>query len=121
MATWKVLKFKRPDGTRPVDSFLSSAQVSKVDRRKVDSRVRMIESVEQLQTDWVVNYQTTNLQRLKPNCQIRFLCHRDAEGKRIILFNGMLKKGKHLPDDKILEAEQMFSEFNQGLGHVENY
>lgn len=81
----------------------------------------MIQSIEQLQTDWVVNYETSNLQRLKPNCQIRFLCRRDMKEKKIILFNGMLKKGKHLPADKIMEAEQMLTEFNQGLGDEQDY
>jgi hypothetical protein len=81
----------------------------------------MVQSVEQLQSGWCVDYLTTELQRLKPNCQVRFLCRRNDALKCIILFNGMLKKSKHLPADKITEAEQMLAEFNQGLGDVEDY
>ncbi len=81
----------------------------------------MIGRLEQLQGVWVVNYETTDLQRLKPNCQIRFLCARNNAKKEIVVFNGMLKKGKKLSKDKIYEAEQMLIEFSKGLGDVEDF
>jgi hypothetical protein len=121
MSTWKVTKFRRANGNCPVDDFLASPEVSKRDRSKVVTRVRMIESSEQLQNEWVVNYETTDLQRLKPNCQLRFLCARCNSKKQIIIFNDMLKKSKHLPNDKIHEAEQMLIELNKGLGNVEDF
>ena len=37
------------------------------------------------------------------------------------MLNGMLKQGKHLPDDKIREAEKLLSEFKKGEGSVEDY
>lgn len=121
MATWKVLKYRRADGTCPVDDWLSSSQTSKVDRRKVHTRIRMLQQVDHIPADWVVDYQTTELQRFKPNCQHRFLCIRLDEKKQIILLNGMLKKAKHLPADRITEAEALATELRQGRGNVEDF
>ena len=121
MALWRVSKFRRSSGVCPVDDYLGSAQVSAQDRRRVDTRVRMIQSVEQIPGEWVVDYKTTNLQRLKPNCQHRFLCIRLEDEKHVILLCGTLKQKKNLPADKINEAETMLSECEQGEGDVEDY
>lgn len=122
MAFWKVKKFKRADGSCPVDSHLASSQVSPSDRKGIDSRLRIIMQLERVDVMHVENYVSTALQRYKPNNQHRFFCIKDDDKREIILLNGFMKKStKKYPNDKIKEAEKLKEEFEQGLGNAPDY
>ncbi len=96
------------------------------DLNKITNRIRMIRQIEDfLPSGWVVNYESTDLQRLSieaPNKKaVRFLCEKTDEKKEIVLFNGMLKKRKNLPPDKVNEANKLQDEFRKGEGSVEDF
>lgn len=121
---WKVLKFRRSTGECPVDDWLGSKEVAPRDRGAIDSRIRMITQIDgQLPSGWVVDYVTTDLQRLERKAPgkkaIRFLCEKDDKAKTIVLFNGMVKKSKDLP--KVNEANKLQQEYRSGHGTTEDF
>jgi hypothetical protein len=128
MPTWKVKKYRREDGSCPVDDWMQSKFLSKEDRRSIESRVTQIEGIEGLgniPADWVVSYGDIGLHRFKKQGPqkkaLRILCVRDDKTKTITFLNGVVKKDKSLPESVIREAQNLHREMNDGKGSIDDF
>lgn len=117
-------KYVNSNGRCHIDMWLKSSRLTKRDRAKLDGRITKIEAaLTTIPAEWVKKYRTTRLFEIKvkgDSKQLRPLCVKRPD-KRIILLCGAIEKDSKIPQGILDRAEQLFVEFEKGLGHVERY